>query len=98
MNEPTGQVGPYKRVGYEDPVVRRILRDPLGPEEIERLTKLAEHPELADPLIATLPERQFDIKVEEALREQTRTELRQIHAEERQTAIGGQISLVVWAA
>lgn len=49
-----------------DPEIRAVLLDPLDSEEIERLAFWAEHPELADPIIALLPEQKSNNRIEDA--------------------------------
>lgn len=49
-----------------DPEVREVLLDPLDSEEIGRLAQWAEHPYLADPIIALLPKRKSNDRIEDA--------------------------------
>lgn len=49
-----------------DPEIRAVLLDPLDAEEIERLAFSAEYPDLADPIIALLPEQKSNNRIEDA--------------------------------
>jgi len=49
---------------------------PLPPEELARLQWQAEHPDLADPLIALLPPRNFSLKGEALFKKRLRLEMR----------------------
>ena len=69
--------------------------------ELARLQFAAEHPDLADPIIATLPKRHFTLKGEAALTKRLREELRREHAQRaeqhhRVILPGGQLSLKTW--
>lgn len=49
-----------------DAEIGAVLLDPLDSEEIERLAFSAEHPDLADPNIALLPEQKSNNRIEDA--------------------------------
>ena len=72
--------------------------EPLDHEEIARLAHLAEHPELADPLIALLPPRKFSLKAEAAMRKE-RMKKYQFEQFMSNLRVGqsGQVTLHVWA-
>lgn len=57
-----------------DPEIRAVLLDPLDSEEIERLAFSAEHPDLADPNIALLPEQKSNNRIEDAYLRMRRAE------------------------
>jgi len=67
-----------------DPVTAYVMKDRLGREEIERLAEWADQPELADPIMAFLPERNWKLSQEERF-------LRRMHARLREQEVLQQI-------
>lgn len=63
-----------------DPDIEEVLRDPLGEGEIARLAHWAEHPELADPIIALLPELKWSLRAEKIFFDLEKAALRAAHA------------------
>ena len=59
-----------------DPEVREVLLDPLDSEEIGRLAQWAEHPDLADPIIALLPKWKSNDRIEDAFLRMRKAALR----------------------
>lgn len=82
-----------------DPDVEEVLRDPLGEGEIARLAQLAEHPELADPVIALLPQRKWSLRFEKNFFKLEKAALRAAHtlpAIPPRVEPRGQARLTVW--
>jgi len=55
-----------------DPEIREVLLDPLDREEIGRLAAWAEQPDLADPIVAFLPQRRSNVRIEDVYLRQRR--------------------------
>ncbi len=85
-----------------DPVTAYVMKDRLGREEIERLAEWAEQPELADPLIAFLPERNWKLSQEERFLSRMHEMLREKEVLQQIREMtyrgGGQMTLALWVA
>ncbi|MCA9441393.1 MAG: hypothetical protein KC964_11335 [Candidatus Omnitrophica bacterium] len=73
----------------------------LSLDELDRLAFAAEHPDLVDPLIKSLPERRLNYKTEARLRKQMKEELGRAHQRCAQLIVltqRGQIQLTPWVS
>jgi len=73
---------------------------PLSRTELARLQWQIEHPDLADPVIGTLPVRKFSVEGEAKLRKAMREEQRAKRNQEMRRVVeqgNGQLSIAIWA-